>query len=145
MLDPKLELIFVESFAPYWRGSRTSEFGPHFGSRKQVKNEPKMGPIFPNLFLREMVVIRVYGALVDTTLHDESSRIFLERSGSLGNECKFGNRPLWAPISSRYIRAGVRFHASAHLTDNWVRHLFLCWACDPTQLTAWLPHNTVKA
>ena len=43
-----------------------------------------MGPIFPNLFLREMVVIRVYGALVDTRLHGESSRIFLEGPGSSG-------------------------------------------------------------
>ena len=94
------EVEIVESFAPYWRGSRASDFGPHFGSREQVKSEPKLGPIFRSLFLREMVVIRVYGALVDTILHGESSRIFLEGSEGSGNESKFGNGPVWAPISS---------------------------------------------
>ena len=42
-----------------------------------------MGPMFRNLFLREMVVIRVYRDLVETRLHGESSRIFLEGSGAL--------------------------------------------------------------
>ena len=58
-----------------------------------------MGLIFPNLFLREMVVIRVYGALVEAGLHDESSRIFLEGSGGVGIGSNFGNGPVWAMLS----------------------------------------------
>ena len=82
--------------APYWRGPRTTHFRPQIGALKTAQKRAKMGPMFRTLFLSEMVVIRVYRPLVETTLHDESSRIVLDWSGSSGSGQNFENRPAWA-------------------------------------------------